>query len=297
VTLIWGWTFVAVKQAVEVVPPLEFVGIRFLVASVIIGCIAAWRIGRPSRLDGGGSTTTQGRSILTPGTAVGTAGTAVGLALLVGYATQTVGLVYTGATRSGFITGLTVVFVPLVEGLFRRRRPRADVAVAVAVAAAGLFLLTGGLPGALSGGLNKGDLLTVGTAIAFAVHVVLLSRASKHHDPLQLTFVQLAATAVGALAASAIFEEMVIPPSSSWVALAVTALGASAAALLIMTCAQRYLPPSEAGVILTLEPVFAGIAGYLLLGERIGPLGGLGAACIIAASVWVSARSSRRLPG
>lgn len=276
VTLIWGWTFVAVKEAIQVVPPLEFVGVRFLLAALVLAPVAAMR----TPIQGGGP--------------VLAAGTGVGIALLAGYATQTLGLVYTGATRSGFITGMTVVFVPLIEGFWKKRPPRLDVVLAVAAAALGLVLLTGGLTGGITGGLNPGDVLTIGTAIAFAVHVVLLGRASPKHDALQLTFVQLAVTAVGALAASALFEEMIVPPDSTWMAIAITAFGASAAAFFVMTWAQRHLGPSEAGVILTLEPVFAGLAGYFLLSERLGPMGAVGAALILGASIWVSVRSQAK---
>lgn len=262
VTAIWGLTFVLVKDAVEVMPPLRFLAIRFLVAGLIL-----LPFGTRLRLS-------SVRNCVP-----------TGIAIAVGYGLQTIGLRYTGATRSGFITGLTVVFVPLVGAIVFGIKSSLRMLVAVLASGLGMFLLIG----ADLSHANLGDLLTLGCAISFAFHLLLQARAVVRLAPVVLASMQM-------LIAGALFsmgsvltesQEFSFPPKVL-VALAVTALGGSAVAFLVMAWAQRHLSPTQTAVILSAEPVFAGIAGYALLGERLTPVAWVGALLILMAMLAVS---------
>src|SRR5204863_5739990 len=148
--ILFGTTFFVVKDAVADVQPMPFIAVRFLIAAVVLTPFAA-RSGRHQ-------------------TGIWKAGAMCGLALGIGYIFQTVGLQYTTSSVSAFITYLLVVIVPVLSALVLRRLPSGATITGVVIATVGLFLLTGG---GLSG-IHKGELLTLGCAFAFAVHIVLL---------------------------------------------------------------------------------------------------------------------------
>lgn len=262
VTLVWGSTFVMVKDGVSRIPPYSFNALRFSLAAVVLAacCLPALRgLGRDGVRHG---------AIL-------------GVFLFGGYAFQTVGLQHTQASTAGFITGMFVVFTPLLSALLLRRRPGPAAIGGVALATAGLALLS--LKGAWLPGF--GDVLVLGCAIAFAAHIVGLGAWSHRHAALPLTVVQLA---VAALLHSGVAAAVELPRTAyRWdavvlAALLVTALLASAAGFWIQTAAQRVIPPTRTAIILTMEPVFAGLFGWALLDERLGGRGWLGAALILA---------------
>lgn len=269
-TALWGGTFVLVKRSVEHFPPFEFLFIRFFVAAVVLAVVFPRKALQALRVSG-------------------TASLWTGIPLGIGYAFQTVGLRYTGATQSGFITGLFVVFTPLFAFIFMRRRSSKASLAGVVTATVGLVLLTGarGLSAGSSAAL--GNALTLGCAIAFAAHIVLLSRYAPEHDPIALTIGQMGVAAIGFGLIASTTEALSIPNAPElWIALAVTSIGASALGFLVLTWAQRVLAPTPASVILTMEPVFAGVAGFLLLNERLDSAGWIGAALILIAVMWVS---------
>lgn len=262
VTAIWGLTFPVVKDAIEEIPPYEFLAIRFVIATLALAALFPRSVGR-----------LRGAALA--------AGAAAGAALGAGYALQTIGLRFTSATRAGFITGLFVVFTPALAALMLRRRPSARALGGVLLATAGLVLL---VSGRLEISFNSGDALVLGCAVAFALHVVLLGRFAPRHDIRDLTLVQMATCAAAFVVISPLTEDLVVPRSGEVVfALVLTGLGASALAFTIQTWAQTHLSPTATAVTLTMEPVFAGIAGFLLLGERLTLLGWGGAALILAA--------------
>jgi drug/metabolite transporter (DMT)-like permease len=251
---LYGVTFVVVKDAVALTPPVGFVGWRFL-----LGAAALFLIARPA------------------GASVWHHGAIAGAFLLAGYALQTQGLTSTSASNSGLITGLYVVFTPLLAAAVARRAPRLWVVAGALVAFAGLAFLT--LDGALR--LQRGDALTVAAALAYAVHIVYLSRVAHLHPVLPFTAVQALVTAIGALGYSVVAEGIEIPPPEAWPAVVITGLAVSAGAFLLQVWSQTVLGPARTGIILALEPAFAAASAAVFLGERLTSSGWLGAGLIL----------------
>lgn len=261
VTAVWGSTFVVVKDAVEKMPVTDFLTWRFGLAALAMVVL------RP-------------RALAALGPAGRRAGVVLGVALGVGYLLQTLGLQTTSAAVSGFITGMFVVLTPLGAALLLREPPPAVAWAAVGLATVGLGLLS--LRGLAVGG---GELLTLGCAAAFALHIVGLGRWAPRHDAFGLAVVQLLTTTT-LVALVAVPGGLVVPPDAGvWAALALTALAATALAFVVQTWAQAHLPPTRAAVIMTMEPVFGGLFAVLLAGEVLGPKVLVGAALVLAAMV------------
>jgi drug/metabolite transporter (DMT)-like permease len=259
VTAVWGATFVVVRDAVAAIPPFAFVAYRFLAAAALLAAV------RP-------------RTLARPEPRMVAAGVVTGVALFAGYGFQTVGLQYTTASNAGFITGLAVVLTPLLAAVVLRERPRLGPALGAALAFAGLALLS-----LQSLQVRRGDALVLGCAVAFAAHILLLGRFAPRYSSYQLAVMQLGTVGVLALGWAGVSGGLVAPTGAQvWLALAVTTVLASAAGFLIQTRAQREVPPTKTAVILTMEPVFAGLFGFLLAGERLGARGWVGACCILA---------------
>ncbi len=251
---LFGMTFVAVKDALTLMPPLSFVGWRFLLGAAVL-----LAIGRPA-----------GRSVWRDG---GIAGSL----LFIGYATQTIGLEQTSATNSGLITGLYVVFTPLAAAAFRRARPAPSTLAGAVLSIAGLAALTVTDDFVLS----AGDLWTVMCAIAYAFHILALARMAPRHRVVGFTAVQLFVTAVLALGVSAIVERAPLPPASALPTLLATAILVTCGAFLMQVWAQTVVGPSRTAIVLALEPVFAVATAAVVLGERLTTRGWLGAAMIV----------------
>ncbi len=257
VTAVWGSTFVLVRDAVAQVPPFAFIAYRFLAAALLLAAL------RPR--------------LATAGTPELAAGVAAGLALFAGYGFQTVGLQYTTASNAGFITGLSVVLTPLFAGLLPRQPPGRWPVLGACLAAVGLGLLS-----LRRLEVRQGDALVFGCAVAFAAHILLLGRNAPRYPAYPLAVVQLATAGALGLAWAGAAGDLARPASGSvWLALAITAVLASAGAFLVQTRAQREVSPTKTAVILTMEPVFAGLFGFLVAGERLAARGWAGAACIL----------------
>ena len=259
VTAIWGSTFVVVKRAVEQIPVADFLAWRFAIAALVMLLL------RP-------------RSIASLGTAGRRAGDLVGLALGAGYLLQTLGLQHTSAAVSGFITGMFVVLTPVVAFVLLRERLPWIACAAVLLATGGLALLS------LHGlSVGYGELLTLGCALAFALHIVGLGRWAPSHDAYGLAVVQLLTTALLCLV-FAVPGGVAVPSSwEVWGALALTSLAATALAFVVQTWAQASLAPTRAAVIMTMEPVFSGIFAVLVAGEVLGLRTVAGALLVLAA--------------
>jgi drug/metabolite transporter (DMT)-like permease len=276
VTAVWGITFPVVKQAVEKLPPYTFNGVRFFLAAVVLGAFALPRLRRLGMVGW-------------------RHGGLLGVMLFAGYAFQTVGLQYTNASNAGFVTGMFVVFTPLLSAVLLRRPPGGAAIVGVLCATVGLALLSLG-PGFVP---RSGDVIILGCAVAFAAHIVGLGAWSHRHDAVALTVVQLLASAVLHSGFALTLEVGRTPmtwDASVVVALLVTAVLASAAAFWIQTAAQRVIPPTRTAVILTMEPVFAGLFGFLLLDERLTARGWLGCALILAGMLIAELRAGAPPP-
>lgn len=273
VVAVWGSTFVLIKDALHDATPAAFNLVRMTIAFVVLAVAyhRAWRSIRMWHI---------------------ASGALVGLCLATGYQFQTIGLVRTTPSKSAFITGLVVVLVPLLSSIPGlnppgARTPRWNAFAGAALGFVGIALLTapargaGFLPDFSS--INIGDLLTLGCAVGFAFHCLVLS----HISP-KIGFQQLAILQVGWCAVfMAISLPLIERPHMTWsprlmIALGIAAVLATAAAFSIQTWAQSILPPTHTALILTLEPVFAWITSYLVLGERLGARATGGALLILS---------------
>ncbi len=268
VTLIWGTTFAVIKESVETVPPALFLALRFTAAALAMVWI------RPARGIFGW-------------------GLLLGVVMFVSYGSQTLGLVYTSASKGAFITALSVVLVPMLTGLINRRWLPARVWLAAALALGGLGLMT------LTdvSGINIGDLIIVGTAFAYAVHILLIDRGLRKFPPLQLAAAQVWPVAVFSWL-WAIPEVHLIPqlPASVWWSILYLAVVATALVLILQNTAQQVVKPHTAALIFVLEPVFAALFGYLVLGEQLGLAGWLGGLLVVAGMIVGELRPRRTAP-
>jgi drug/metabolite transporter (DMT)-like permease len=213
-------------------------------------------------------------------------GALVGIFLCLGNELQTTGLKYTTASKSAFLTGVSVVLVPVFLGLFWRRGLNRWSTAGVLLAFVGLYLLT--VPRSSGTGLdfsslNRGDLYTLGAAVSFAFHIIFIGHVTQEHRWQQITVIQVIVTASIMIVTAALFET----PQVSWTGrvysgIAITACLSLALAFAVQAWAQQYTPPTHAALIFSLEPVFAWITSFLILGERLGSRAGVGAMCILA---------------
>jgi drug/metabolite transporter (DMT)-like permease len=191
-----------------------------------------------------------------------------------GYLFQTIGLQYVSSSVSAFITYLLVLLVPLLSAAVLRRPPTMPTIAGIVLAAVGLYLLNGANPS-----FGKGELLTLGCAVCFAVHIILLAEFAPRYDAPRLNAVQL--TAVGGLCLlPGFFTGGYDFPLSVWLAAIYTGVAASAVAFGLMVWAQRRVSPSRTALLLMLEPVFAAVAGAIA-GDHLGLVGVAGAALIL----------------
>lgn len=274
ISAIWGGTFVLVSDAIESYPMYAFLGWRFALATV---AFVAFFPRSLKRLD---------RANLS-------AGLVAGVFLTLGYIFQTWGLdgaTRTSPARAAFITGLYVVFVPVAQALFLRRRPKGGTVVGVAMAVCGLWLLSG-VGFDLTWSL--GDGLVVVAAAAYAVHMLILAWTDERHDTVALTLVQLATVAV-ITGAISLGTEHASLPNNGLVIFAIVVCGvlASALAFAAQTWAQRRMPPARAALILVLEPAFGGLFGWSVAG--LWPLKEVAGACLMIGGMITSEIVSAR---
>jgi drug/metabolite transporter (DMT)-like permease len=261
VCLIWGSTFVLVKSALEDISTVLFLALRFTVATLALATTYGVRK-RPWRL------------------VDWRAGLVLGVFLYLGYLLQTLGLRYTTPAKSGFITGLYIVLVPLFSSIIYKKVPGFSEWMGIALASIGLGLLT---LDTASLQIGLGDLLTVGCAFAFAVHIVLLGHNSQRSESDWLAMLQVGVCAILASSSFWWFESPFVRWSSAVVAaIAVTSILATAVAFWIQTWAQKYTTATRAALVFSLEPVFAWITSYLVADERLTGRAMAGAACILA---------------
>lgn len=272
VTAVWGVTFVQVKDAVELYPLFGFLALRFAIASVVLAGPAARRL--PSL----------GRSGWT-------AGSALGLLLALGYGLQTAGLERTTVSSAGFITGLYVVFTPLLALLLFRTRVGGAVWIGVALAVVGLAMLSG-----VGAGDPLGDLLVLLGSAAYSVQIVLMEQFAPRFDPIAFTQVELLAAFGGFAVVAAALGQVEVPHGwTVWGALLVTGIFASALAFLVQTWAQRRTSATRTALAFALEPVWAGVFGFWLAGDRLGAIGWGGCAVIMAGILVAEPEAGRTL--
>ncbi|HTV53577.1 MAG TPA: DMT family transporter [Terriglobia bacterium] len=258
VTFFWGATFVIVKQALINASPLVFIAGRFTLAGVALFCALGWRRLERRRLG---------------------AALVLGFLLFLGYVFQTWGQEYTTPSKCAFITGFSVVLVPLIMALMGERLRVASVAGA-AFGFAGIYFLvspSGHDP------INRGDMLTLVGAVAFAIYIIWVGAYAKRYSFVELAPAQI--IVVGFLA----YIVLPFDPHRRFNltvglagAIAVTAIFATAFAFAVQNWAQRYIPASHAALIFALEPVFAALTSFWVLNERLGGRVLLGSALVLA---------------
>ena len=258
---LFGVTFPLVHNALDDVTPFAYLVLRFVVALLVLGPFAiaiARRRGEDRRL-------------------LVRVGLIAGVLLFGGYATQTVGLQYTSPSTSAFITGLYVMFTPFIEAGLRRAWPAPRVFVSAVLATIGLYLLTG----ADLGGVGRGELLTLACALLFAIWIVYQGGYAARLHPIPFTTMQMLTLVIVGLPAMA-RQGVGELTGEVWFAIVFTGIACSAVALSLQLWGQRRIAPSRAALILLMEPVFAGLAGYVD-GERLGAVEIVGAFVILAA--------------
>jgi drug/metabolite transporter (DMT)-like permease len=258
-TFFWGVTFTVVKQAVESVDVFVFLAQRFLLAFALILPIGLYKGKR-----------------ITGATVV--RGSIMGVLLFGAYAFQTVALLYTSASNTGFLTGLNVVIVPLLAALVLRERVSAGVKFAVVLAVLGLLLLCGNG----SWQLNKGDVLAAICAVCVSLHLISTGEFVRRSDFYWLTVVQLGVVALLSYAGALIRgKEVMVWYPHLIIPLLVCSIIATVFAFLVQTSMQRYISHTNTALIFCTEPVFAALYAWAVLDERLGVYGYIGALCIL----------------
>jgi drug/metabolite transporter (DMT)-like permease len=259
-TFFWGVTFPLVKIALNFCSPYLFLAIRFAFGTLIIWMVYSKKI---SYID---------KDSLK-------AGIILGILLFLGFAFQTVGLKYTAASKSAFITGLFVIMVPPLSVLIVKEKPKVFSLVGVVLAISGLWLMTR----PKGSEFNFGDLLTLFCAISFSFHVIYVQIYTRMFEFEKLVFVQLLTTTILCIPSMFLFERIKFVYNLNLLsAILVTALFATALGITIQNRMQKDTTATKASVIYTMEPVFAGVFSYLILGEILGALGMVGAFLILS---------------
>lgn len=253
-SLIWGATFVVVKDALAFSSVFVFNALRFSLAAFVLGLVY-WRALRA----------------LTRSEAI--AGALIGFFLFGGYALQTTALRFTTPSKAAFITGSGVVLVPVLLAIFWRRRLSRWVWAGALAALFGLYYLT--VPATGLEGLNVGDLFALGCAVMFALHIIFVGHYSPRYSVAALSFLQIAATALLTslflpVLAAAGWETPRLEWNASLVAgILITALGATALCFSLQVWAQQYATPSHTAILISLEPVFAALTSVIVAAEHL----------------------------
>ena len=266
ITLIWGLTFVVIKNALADVSPLFFNSIRMTLAAITLTAVFHRDLSK-----------------LTKGSLL--YGVVIGALLWLGNELQTVGLKYTTPSKSAFLTGLSVVLVPVFLALFWKRKICPWRAGGVALAFAGLYLLT--IPGGASGlnfrSMNHGDLLTLVAAIVFGFHIIYMGHATQANSWRQIAVIQTAVAALLMIFAVPVAEKVWVIWSGRVVAgIFLTGFLSLALAFSVQAWAQQFTPATHTALIFSLEPVFASMTSFFFLGERLGTRSAFGGLLILA---------------
>lgn len=259
ITFIWGSTFAASKYLLSSISPFLYIGVRFALAALILSMLYLSRarsMTKNSFRKGG----------------------ILGSLLFAGFVLQTVGLQYTGASKSAFITGMMVVFTPICQLIIERRAPKIGNVIGIVLVTIGLYLLTS----PAGSEFNLGDALNLCCAVTFALYIVYLDVFSKGEDHVHLTLSQFLVCMLLGLGAAPFVETMRFVPSAEAIGtLLYLTIFASVIAITVQVRFQKDTTPTRSAVIFSIEPVLAAGFAYVLLGEILGPLGFLGGGLIV----------------
>ena len=264
VTFIWGLTFILVKEALNDAAPFSFTALRFALATFFTLLIVNKKI----------ITTTRHEFV---------GGILCGFFLFLGYTFQNFGLMNTTATKSAFITSVSVLIVPLLLFSLNIQKVNQRIWLAVVLATFGLYLLI--LPGE---GINIGDVITLGCAVSFALHIIAQDNyLKKEIRLLPFVCIQLASVTLISFINALVFEpEAIIWSTRLTYAIIITGIFATLIAFLIMVWAQKILNPSETALIFAMEPVAAALFAMVFAGEILGLLGWIGGGFVCLAVVY-----------
>jgi drug/metabolite transporter (DMT)-like permease len=265
IAALWGLTFPLGKLVLEAMTPFAYMAVRFSFSTLVLLPFMLIRSAPVARHEW-------------------MAAAALGMVLFLGFALQTIGLRITTASKAGFITGLSVVMVPVIWAVWMRRVPHQRVMAGIVAATLGLALLT--LNGSLA--VNIGDLLVLACAVCFAMHIVIMGRLAPLLDAVTLTTVQVVVAAV--LSVLAALMEGSLPGVATasapvWGMILFMAATGTLAALLVQAWAQRFTTPAHTGLMFAFEPVAAAIAAFFILGEVLVGRQAWGAALIFVGIV------------
>ena len=291
VALIWGSTFVMVQNALDAVDPLSFVGLRFIVATLCLLVLFGKRVRGVTRAE-----------LI--------AGGLIGVWLVGGYAFQTIGLESTTTAKAGFITGLSVVIVPLLSTVLLLRPPGRGPVLGIVAATGGLALLTLNINLSIQTGapwvqltlddgfsIQPGDLWVLACAFMFALHIVSVARYSPQYDSIRLSIIQIAVVAPLALTGAFAFEKPTLDlPASTWGAIIFTGVVATALVFSLQVYVQRFTTPTHTALLFALEPVFAAFFGWWLANEELGSREIVGCALILLGMVFAELGDSAAEP-
>ena len=261
-TAMWGTSFVAVKAALGYATPFAFLTLRFGIAALL----------------------------LLPGTPLRPAprdrelwgGLLLGALVAIGFVAVTFGLLFTTPARAAFIVSVSSVLAPVIAFVVLRRRAGWRVVAALALAAVGMYLLTA----PESGGLNRGDLVTLICALCFGGQIVAVTELAPYSEPRRMVWMQIATTAVLSGVATLTLER----PHVTWTLAFAGALGwtvvfASTVSFVLQAHAQRHMSSARAALIFCFEPLFAAVTSWLVLGERLSLAQWTGGALILIGMV------------
>lgn len=269
-SLIWGVTFVVVKNALDESSPFVFLAGRFTIASVVMALLQTKIMAR-----------IEPQEIF--------AGMRLAFFMFAGYGFQTAGLQYTTASNSGFVTGSSVVLVPLLLAVFWGRRLTRWIYFGAFAALIGLYFLT--VPAEGLRHVNRGDVLTFVAAGFYAVHIILVGEYTQEHSVRALSLIQVAGCAVMAwplTGFSAAIHWQPVRFTGSWqlwLGIVICAVFATAIAFTVQLWAQQFTSPGHAAILFALEPVFAVITSYVVLHERLSSRAMMGAGLVVAGIV------------
>ena len=270
VTAIWGFSFVIVKEAVDVIPPLYMMAFRFTIASAGMAVLFAKRLRNITK-----------QMLLH--------GAWIGIWLFLAYVAQTWGCKYTTAGKNAFITVMYVVIVPVLSWALFHARPKLYSLIAAALALLGVGMLS--LNG--EGGINMGDWLTLAASVFFAVHMVFVNHFGQEEDPVLLTLLQLATAALLSWILAPILEGAF--PTAVWStdmigSMLYLGLLASMLGFLLQNVGQKYTPPATAALLMSMESVFGTLSSVIFLKERISPKMLAGCAIVLFAVILAETR-------
>lgn len=265
VTMIWGSTFLVVKNTVRLSGPFTYLAFAYGVGALTLALIFRRRLVRITRAELRN-------------------GLIIGLILFTGYALQTTGLQFTTVSKAGFITGLNVPLIPVFMFLLLRQKSARGAVVGIILSFAGLFLLSFNNQLTLSVGI--GELLIFGAAVAFALHVVAISRFAPGADATNLVIMQIGLTSLLSFISIPLAHQPLFVPSwSFWIAVMLLGTIDVAFTLLVMNRVQQFMGGTKAALIYALEPVWAALTGLLLAGDVLSVPAWIGCACILAGMV------------